>query len=210
MTDIKEITRSNGMKYSVRSNRDRFFYPKEWLSFYDSLKEGQKKTFDCLISTGSRINELRHLKKEDIDLENKRLILKVTKIKAAKKEKSPRPRTIPFSTQFGKRLKGYFVNMKGDEYIGILSTPAANIAMKKALIKAGINDYQMFSIHNVRKTFITWLVGIGTDGMKVAAHCGHSPQVSAQAYLSPDLFTHDEKVLIRDILGDLYKKQEVY
>jgi len=208
--DIKTITRSNGVTYTVRSNRDRFFYPKEWVAFYDNLKKMQLKTFDCLISTGARINEIRHLKKEDVDFENKRLILRVTKIKAAKKEKTPRPRTIPFSSQFKRRLKAYFKDKGTGEYIGILSTPAANLAMKKALKKANIRDWQMFSIHNIRKTFETWLLAIGIDGLKATAHCGHTPAVASQSYLSPDLFNYDEKVLIRQILGDLYKKQEVY
>ena len=105
--DIKEIKKANGMKYSIRSNRDRFFYPKEWMAFFDKLKIKQKKTFDCLLSTGARINEIRNVRIGDIDLLNKRIILRVTKVKAKKGEKNSRPRTIPLSTQFAKRLKGY-------------------------------------------------------------------------------------------------------
>lgn len=207
---LKTITRTNGRTYTIRSNRDRFFYPKEWIVFFENLKPMQLKTFDCLISTGARINEIRHLKKEDVDFDNKRLILKVTKIKAAKKEKNPRPRTIPFSSQFGRRLKAYFKDLGAEEYIGILSTPAANIAMKKALQKAEIKDWAMFSIHNIRKTFETWLLAIGIDGLKATAHCGHTPSVASGSYLSADVFSHDEKILIRDVLGDLYEDRRRY
>jgi integrase len=203
--DVTQITRSNGRVYTVRNNRDRFFYPGEWLKFEKQLKSMQLKTFDCLISTGARINELRHLQKQDIDFENKRLILRVTKVKATKKEKNPRPRTIPFSTQFGRRLKGYFNGKDGNAYLGILSTPAGNIAMKKALQLANITDWQMFSIHNIRKTFEIWLMAIGIDGLKLTAHLGHSLNVAASSYISADVFSSEEKMQIRDILGDLYQ-----
>jgi len=205
--NLTQIKRKNGRTYTIRSNRDRFFYPKEWIVFYDTLKKNQKKTFDCLISTGARINEIRHLKKEDVDFDNKRLILRVTKVKATKKEKRPRPRTIPFSTQFSKRLKGYFKGKNAEDYIGILSTPSANIALKLALKRSGIKDYYMFSIHNIRKTFETWLLAIGIDGLRATAHCGHSSGVAASSYISADVFSYEEKVLIRKILGDLYQKK---
>jgi integrase len=205
MPDITTMIRSNGRICTIRNNRDRFFYPKEWIKFNEQLRMKQLKTFDVLISTGARINEARHLKKEDVDFDNKRLILRVTKIKAAKKEKNPRPRTIPLSTQFNRRLKGYFNDKAGDDYLGILSTPAANIAMKKALQEAGITDWRMFSIHNIRKTFEIWLMALGVDGLKITAHLGHSLQVAASSYISPDIFSSEEKMMIRDILGDLYR-----
>ena len=152
-----------------------------------------------LINTGARINEARHVQQADIDLENKRIILRVTKVKAKKKEKNPRPRIIPISSQFAKYLKK---NMHGK----ILSTPAANIGMKKALQKAGIEDWQMFSIHNIRKTLETWLMAVDVDGLKLTAHIGHSMAVAAGSYISADVFSWDEKSKIRMIIGDLYQR----
>jgi len=61
MADVKQIIRKDGMKYTVRNNRDRFFYPNEWMKFYDKLKNNQKMTFDFLINTGARINEARNV-----------------------------------------------------------------------------------------------------------------------------------------------------
>ena len=205
MNNTTQITRTNGRIYTIRNNRDRFFYPGEWLKFKEQLKDFQIITFDCLISTGARINELRNLQKQDIDFENKRLTLRVTKVKAARKETHPRPRIIPFSTQFGRRLKGYFNDKVSEDYLGILSTPGANISMKKALQRAGITDWQMFSIHNIRKTFEIWLMAIGIDGLKLTAHLGHSLNVAASSYISADVFSSEEKMQIRDILGDLYQ-----
>jgi len=205
--NINKITRSNGRSYSVRTNRDRFFYPKEWDQFYSALKDKQRFTFFFLAQTGSRINEARHVKKEDIDIQNKRLILRVTKIKAKKKEKNPRPRTIPFSNRLLTRLRAETKELNGDQCIKILSTPGANTAMKKALEKAGIQDWYMFSVHNIRKTFETWLMAIGVDGLKITAHLGHSMQVAASNYVSADVFSFEEKLKIRDFLGDLYQER---
>ena len=66
------------------------------------------------------------------------------------------PRTIPINSKFIKRLKKHFKN-NGNEKIGILSTPAFNIALKKAIKKAGVVDYYMYSAHNIRKTHGNWL-----------------------------------------------------
>ena len=104
--------RIDGRAYTVRDNRDRFFYPKEWIKFFEVIKESQHLTFDFLINTGARINEARNVKVEDVDLANKRIILRVTKVKSKKGEKNPRPRTIPISSQFCKRLKRYINDFK--------------------------------------------------------------------------------------------------
>ena len=196
---FKIVKTKSGKNYTVRNNRDRFFYPGEWGKFYDALKPMQKYTFNFLINTGARINEARHVEKFDVDLERKRIVLRVTKVKAKKKERAPRPRIIPISTQFAKFLKK---NPEGK----ILSTPAANIAMKKALQRAGIKDWQMFSIHNIRKTLETWLMALDVDGLKITAHIGHSMVVAAGSYISADVFSWEEKSKIRMIIGDLYQR----
>ena len=198
--NIKIFNRTNGRKYSVRNNRDRFFYPQEWMKFFDTLKESQKFTFMFLINTGARINEARNVIASDIDLHNKRIVLRVTKVKAKKKEKNPRPRIIPISSQFAKYLK------KNIDQLKVLSTPAANIAMKNGLRRAGIKDWQMFSIHNIRKTLETWLMAVDVDGLKICAHIGHSMAVAAGSYISADVFSWEEKSKIRMIIGDLYQR----
>lgn len=207
--DLKVGMRKNGRKYSVRSNRDRFFYPKEWFKFYDALKEGrQKTTFRCLINTGARINEIRNVKVTDIDFDNRRMILRVTKVKARKGEKNPRPRIIPMSTEFTKWLRLYVIKNKlePNDFLDLLSTPAANICMKKVLDRVGIKDGYMLSIHNVRKTFENWLMALDVDGLKITAHLGHSMAVAAGHYISADVFSFEERKEIRMIIGDLYER----
>ena len=205
---LKEGIRTNGYKYSVRSNRDKFFFPGEWIKFFEALKDTQKPTFHFLINTGARINEARHVKVEDIDLINRRLVLRVTKVKSKKGEKNPRPRIIPISTGFAKWLKAYITrySLSPQETLGFLSTPAAHLAMKKASEKAGISEWYMFSVHNVRKTFENWLMALDIDGLKITAHVGHSLAVAAGHYISADVFGLQERKDIRLILGDLYER----
>jgi len=207
MEDVEVITKKDGRKYSIRDNRDRFFYPSEWMKFFDALKSSQKFTFEFLLNTGARINEARHVKKEDIELQPyPRLLFKVTKIKALKKEKKPKPRPMLLSTQFAKVVKKVIKNLNDEDYIPILSTPAAHIAMKKTLKEIGIKDWYMFSIHNIRKTIATWLIACGADGFKVAQYLGHDANTLRTHYATPDIFSLEEKNQMRLILGDLVEK----
>jgi len=208
MENIRTIIKKDGKKYTIRNNRDRFFFPDEWGKFYDKLRRKQKITFMFLINTGARINEARNVMVKDIDIERRRIILRVTKIKASAGEQNPRPRIIPISTQFARQINKYIKenNLKADDCFNILSTPAANIGMKIALQKAGIEDWQMFSIHNIRKSLEIWLMALNVDGLKITAHIGHSMAVAAKNYISPDVFTWDEKKKIRMVIGDLYER----
>ena len=203
---INTIILSNGKPYTVRSNRDRFFFPKEWLAFKKAVRPEYFHVFEVLVNTGSRINEARNIQVNDIDFNNKRLTLRITKVKARKGEKHPRPRIIPISTEFTKYLQKYINQNKIGSvgFILVISTPGANQLLKRGLQRASIQDWQMFSIHNIRKTFEMWLLALGLDSLKVTAHVGHSMQIAAGSYISADVFSHEEKLLIRDIFGDLY------
>lgn len=203
---LREGVRRGGRKYSIRTNRDRFFYPDEWGKFFDALKKQQKASFLFLINTGGRINECINVRVQDIDLANKRLVFRITKVKAKRGEKNPRPRIIPLSTEFTKWLKKYISDNKlnPEDYLGFKSKPATHTAMKKALQRAGIKDWYMFSTHNIRKTFETWLMALGVDGLKITAHMGHSMAVAAGHYVSADVFSWEEKNKMRMIIGDLY------
>lgn len=207
MEDVKKVQMSNGLMYSVRSNRDRFFYPNEYMKFFDALTyQRQKITFDILLNTGARINEARHIKLGDIDFERNTIILRVTKVKARKGEKNPRPRTISISTQFVRRLKKYAEDkaLNNDSYLGLLSTNAANICLKKTLSEIGIKDYYMFSVHNIRKTHGNWLKAIGIEGAEICLRLGHDYNTYLKDYGSPDIFSYKDLQDIKMILGDLY------
>lgn len=204
--ELKSLTRNNGRTYTIRSNRDRFFYPNEWMKFFDALNESQKMTFDFLINTGARINEAIHVKVGDIDFERNNIILRVTKVKARKGEKNPRPRTISISSQFARKLKSHCKDMKNENYLGILSAPASHIAMKKTLQKIGIKDWYMFSLHNIRKTHGNWLKALGIDGAEICLRLGHDYNTFLKSYGSADIFTYKDISDMRIIIGDLYQR----
>jgi len=212
MRDTKEIQRKNNRKYTVRANRSRFFFPDEWMAFFDKLKAKQQHTFMTLINTGARINEARNIKVSDILFDRNFILLRVTKrvIKGMRPKLGVKGkteiRTLMISSQFAKYLKRYISTKKlsDEDYIGVLSTPAANIGMKKALRKAGIQDWDMFSVHNVRKTLETWLLSLDIDSFKIIKHFGHTANVAIKHYVSSDIFNWEDKQQMRKIIGDLY------
>jgi len=204
--EYKEIVqRRNGRSYKVRLHRNRVFFPKEWISFYDCLKENQKMTFDFLLNTGARINEAVNVTCNDIDFIKKVIHLRVVKKKCI--QSTGYPRFIPMSTSFSIRLLEYIKSkgVSGDIKLGLLTASSAHSALKWGLIRAGIKDWYMFSLHNIRKTLETWLVSQNLGTLKVMKHMGHNVPTALKHYIQPDLFTPEDKIMIKDILGDLYK-----
>lgn len=214
MFSPKYLIRKNGRKHSLKTDLHRFFFPEEYLKTFDQLKKKQQHTTNFLINTGARINEAQHVLIEDVDLANKRMILKVTKSKARKGETKiggGRPRIIPLSTEFTKYLQKFIRQKKlGDKNNFLLLNKASlNSALKKAANKAGIKDAYNFSAHNLRKTLEVWLMSLGVDGLKLTAHLGHDLKTAAQHYVSPDIFSYDDKSLMRKVIGDLYARQQL-
>lgn len=211
MAETRQIKRGNH-DYTVRVYRHRFFFPDEWMAFYDKLKPKQRPTFEVLINTGARIMEAQNIKVQDIDLERQNIVLRVTKRIVNKpgvsKTGERKIRILTISTKFKKYLKKIIseYDLKPNDYLPILKTSSANTAMKKALQKAGIPDYMMFSLHNVRKTLETWLVSLNIDSFKIVKHFGHSMTIAARHYVSPDIFSWEERKQMREIIGDLYAR----
>jgi integrase len=204
MIGTQEVMRSNGVKLSIRQNRHRYFFPDEWMTFYDALSFRQKVTFNFLINTGARINEVRNIKVGDVDMDRNSIIIRWTK--GRNEDGSRKMRVLSVSTQFVKWIRTVIKDwgLKPEDNFPILSTPAANICMKKVLKEVGIQDYVMFSIHNVRKTLETWLISLDIDSLKIIKHFGHSMNVAAKFYVSSDTFNYEDKKAIRQIIGDLY------
>lgn len=200
------ITRKNNRIYTLKEDKNRFFFPREYMRFFDKLKPKQRHTVRCLINTGARINEMRHVMVQDIDFVNKRMVLRVTKVKARKKESRPRIRTIPLSKQFTKYLSNFSKNLKPDSDLSIMSTPGINQAIKKAARLSNIPNPRDFSAHSIRKTLETWLMALGVDGLPLTAHFGHDIRTAAQHYVSPDVFTFEEKKKMRLVIDDLYER----
>jgi len=206
MIETQEIMRRNNRKYTIRGELMRYFFPDEWMCFYDKLKGRQKITFNTLINTGARINEIRNIRVSDIDKDRESIILRVTKSRTKSGER--KVRVIKVSSQFIKYITKVIKEreMQYEDYLPILSTPAANIAMKKALKEIGLPDYKMLSVHSVRKTLETWLLSLNIDGMKIIRHFGHSFAIAGKHYVSPDVFNFEDKRMMRMVIGDLYER----
>ena len=201
---VEVVLRDGWRKYTIRENRDRYFFPDEWMAFYDCLKTKQKLTFQFLVCTGARISECRGVKVGDVDLERQNIVFRWTK--SRNKDGTRKIRTIPISSEFKKYLIAAIKsrNLSSEDNFPLLSIPAANIAMKKALRKAEIPDWKMFSVHNVRKTMEMYLLALGIDGMKIVQHMGHSMAIALKHYTSPEIFNYEDRQKMRQIIGDLY------
>ena len=204
MDNLKSFTRKNGRLYTLKDNKNRFLFPNEYIEFEKHLKINQKFSVICLINTGARINELRNIKKEDIDFDNNRIVLRVTKAKARKGEKKGKVRIIPISNEFSRYLKKQLKDKQPGDYMGILSNAALNIAYKKAGKKANIKNYGDISSHTFRKTLEVWLMSLGIQDLALTAHLGHDIRTAASNYVSPDIFGYQNKKDMRLIIGDLY------
>ncbi len=196
--------------YTVKDSRDLFFYPQEWVKILPLLRSRQDVTLNMLLHTGGRFNEVRHITPQDIDFGRNTLILRITKVKKALAETRPKPRIIPVSSKFTKMLRKWVAEYKigAQETFPMLSLTGTEECIKRLAGEVGRADCRDFSAHNIRKTTENWLLALNIDSIKVAKHLGHSLGVAMKHYISPDIFTHEDKLLIRDIFGDLYAYKE--
>ena len=205
--NISSGIKSDGRKYTVRSNRDRIFFPEEWISFLKQCTPNQIFTFKFLLLTGARIMEAQHVKVEDIDMPNNRIVLKVTKQRHGDNIKNKSStRTLRVSTDLIKDLRKRIrdLNLKKEETFHLLSQPAAHLALKKAAKLAKIKDHEMLSVHSIRKTSENWALSIGIDSMKLSTRFGHNLTTQYEHYSQSDSFNPKEKLLIKEIYGDTF------
>jgi len=188
------------MGNKFQTNKKRFFYPDEFEKMLDYCNKNQKFTALCLINTGARINEVRHIKLHNLSTERKSIVLEKTKVRARLGEKRSEPRIIAVSNKFFHYIK---TNLSKHH---ILSTNAFNLGIKAACKKASIPNPQEYSAHKFRKTFGTWMLALGVDGFKLAQHLGHSPIELTRDYATNDIFNHKDKQIMRGILGNISER----
>lgn len=200
-------------KYHLKENKNRFYLPEQYTKVYNLMRGRLKFTANVLINTGARINEARNIKVEDITFGDKKLglpasiCLKVTKSKAKKKERKGMARYIPISSQLSKDISKWVKKNKlvqGD-YLLLVTNPCINQGLKYNSKKAGLNEYKDFSAHSLRKTLETWLMALGVNDMKICKHIGHDIRTAMSNYVSPDIFSYQQKQDMRKIIGDLYE-----
>lgn len=209
---LKRGIRSDGKQYTKKANQNRFFFPEEYTKLEDTLKIKQKHSVKCLLHTGARIDELRQVRTEDFIYNpqgRSRLILRHTKSKAKKGEfLHGRVRDLPLSKQFAKYLFNYITlnKLKKEDKLNILTNSAINDALKKTSELINLSHPEDFSCHTLRKTLEVWLMALGVDSLPITAHLGHDIRTAAGHYVSPDIFSWEQKKLIRQIIGDLYER----
>lgn len=194
-------------KYHIKENKKAFLYPQEYRKFFETLSDKQQSYFKIAINTGGRINEIQHLTPGDISDERPIITFRITKVRAKKGETRPEPRDVVVSSEFKSWLLRYIkINkIKSDESIVKHSTVAIQKIIKKKLFEVGVKNPNDFSSHNFRKTHGNWLRAIGVIDSEICLRLGHDMNTMLGHYVSPNLFTTADKVLIVDELGDLYK-----
>lgn len=196
----------------MKVDQKRFFYPNEWLKFYNSIDEKFQAYYKIAMNTGGRVEEIRSLKVSHIDFERKGLTFYTTKVKSRLKQKRSEPRTIPISTQFGNWLIeriGKF-QLQPENTFNIPSTQAIDKFMKKRLRKLGFEFWMDYSSHNIRKTFITYMRLWGIDSAVIASHVGHDVRTMNKNYARSTLLTKNDALVIRKkILGDIIDHYKV-
>lgn len=203
---IRVGTKSNGVKYSVREDRSRFFFPEEWERFIRKVRINKRLIFETLIQTGARIEEALNLQPRDFDWTRNNLTLRVTKIKARKKEKVGKARTLPVSSQYIRKVRAYINknNTLDKDYLFPTDKNAVYKMMKRVLRRAEIKDDWNFSLHNIRKTHGNWLKALEVPAEEICTRLGHDFNTYLKHYGSPNIFDRKDKVLMIKILGDVY------
>ena len=127
-----------------------------------------------------------------------------TKVRSRLHEKTPIPRSIKLSTEFSKYLQKYLntQTLKDTDRIGILNQSSFWTAMRKALKKALIKDYYMFSVHNIRKTAENWIWSLGVPETVFVKTFGHDIDTATKHYLQNDTWRFSEKDEMKEIIGD--------
>jgi integrase len=210
-THIRIITKSDGKTYSIRKDRNRYFFPDEWNKFQKSFT-GKKKDkfmiFDTEINTGGRIEEILYLRPKDFqDINGKQMVrFWKTKAKAKKGESEGKARTIFISTEFSKRIKKHIKDMNSSDYIFTTSKQAVWSLLRTRLKNIGIKDWDNFGTHNLRKTHGMYCKALNIPSDEICWRLGHDMNTYLKHYGSPHLFSAEEIIKIKKIIGDLPEK----
>lgn len=208
--ELRTITKSDGKKYTIRTDRRRIFFPEEWKEFMNGLRKGNRPLFDFMVNTGARIDEAIHIRPKDFDFERNNVRLWKTKTRSKKGEKVGLPRNVSLSSEFGDRMRKLCRDKNPEEYLFYKAVPSINLLIKRILKKINIKDYYNFSTHNIRKTHGMYLKALGIDIGEICTRLGHGYDTYITHYGSADVFSEKDMRGIRELLGDLYMRQRRY
>lgn len=190
--------------YRTKDNPTRFFKPDEWEKFIYSTNEKWRFYFWFLLLTGIRYKEAIHIKINDIDFNDRQILIR--KPKGLNDGKVMRyVQLSPYANKFIKARKNY-MNLQPEDTFSFPTIQGMIQYMKKRLKELGFDDYKDFSVHNIRKTHENYHISIGTDENKLVRHMGHTLKTANQHYIS-GAFIKDSKQLdkIRLWLGGSFE-----
>ena len=197
--------------YKTKTNPKRYFRPDEWIKFINVINNPKHKFwFEFLLHTGMRYDEACNVKVKHIELNI--CHINILKPKGGRTE----IREIMISEYLRDRINHQIRVMKlsEDDFImtnktknGRWKTPSIaymDKALKTYCKKTGIKDYEDFSCHTFRKTLEMYGIALNVHARNLEMHFGHTPTTANKHYISPQLFTQEEKVLIKSILDTLW------
>jgi len=220
----------NGRKYSVRTDRRRYFFPIEWELFIKQFKNKQHRFFYLtLLHTGARSMEALHIKHGDVDIVRGVVSLKIVKQRKAKKNfyAIGKSREFFVSPNFIAEYKSLIRNKKVNQedyifldneklpdnyeslnneerkkYYSVKKVAYASL-LKRKMKKTGIDDWWNFSPHNIRKTYGMWMRTFEIEMGELCYRMGHDMDTYIAHYGSSLIFTPDERRKIVKIMGDV-------
>jgi len=222
--------KSNEVKYSVRTDRRRYFFPEEWESFMNQIKRKEHRFFFItLLHTGARVMEALNLKYEDIDVERGSINFKIVKQRKAKKHFNSLGKSRGFfvASNFIKEYKSFIrgkvINSKDYIFLDNKKLPknydsldnkdkkkyyisklvSYSYLLKRKLKKTQIKDFYNFSLHNIRKTYGMWMRTFNKEMSELCYRMGHDMDTYIAHYGSSLIFTEAERRKIVKIMGDV-------
>ncbi len=222
--------KKNGSKYTVRTDRRRYFFPGEWTNFIKQFKNKKHRFFfiTCL-HTGGRIMEVLNLRHKDIDVERGTVVFVLVKQRKAKRNfyATGKTRSFFLASNFIKEYKSFVrrANIDPNDYIFLdndklpenyskLDNPqrkkyymskvvSYSNMLKSKLRKAEIDDWYNFSPHNIRKTYGMWMRTFHKEMAELCYRMGHDINTYIAHYGSSLIFTDLDRVKIQKIMGDV-------
>jgi len=228
--ETTKIIKKNGVAYTVRHDRRRYFYPDEWDHFIKLIKDKEHRFFFLTaIHTGGRIMEILNLNYGDIDTERGTITFNVVKQRKARKDYTTGAKNRAFfvSSEFLREYKAFIrgKTIKPQDYIFLDNSKlprdykrltneekrpfyASKLVsysqmLKRYVKKAKIEDYYNFAPHNIRKTYGMFMRTFNIEIAELCYRLGHDTDTYLTHYGSSLIFTDAERHKIAKIYGEV-------
>jgi len=168
------------MYSEAEARRDRVLNHEEELRLLDSSKKKLRQIIIFALNTGMRRGEILNLKWEDIDFEERTILIK--------KSKSGKPRKVPINSRLFEELIKWKEENKNSHFLFTSSRtgkPFKTIrkSWESACKKAKI---QKLRFHDLRRTFGSRLALAGVDLNRIKELLGHASIKTTEIYLHAD------------------------